>query len=67
MNNIYDLEGNYYEWTAEATAMYGRTNRGGNYRAAFTSLWISASNRANDRPTFTYGDNSARPALYVNL
>ena len=67
MNNIYDLEGNYYEWTAEATATYGRTNRGGKYRDAFISLWIPASNRSNDRPTFTYGTDSSRPALYVNL
>ena len=26
--NIYDLEGNVYEWTTEANATYGRVNRG---------------------------------------
>ena len=30
-NNIYDLAGNVYEWTQEASDTYVRASRGGNY------------------------------------
>ena len=67
MKNIYDLEGNYWEWTAEATFTYYRPYRGGIYSNASSSLWYPASYRSSYNPTSTYGCVSSRPAIYVNL
>ena len=67
MNNIYDLEGNYYEWTAEADLTDLRTRRGGFYNSASGRYWDPASYRLSSSPTLTSGSYSARPALYVNL
>lgn len=67
MNNIYDLEGNYYEWTAEAFRTHYRTYRGGYCITAGLGDWNPASYRTSYSPTDTYGYVSARPALYVNL
>ena len=67
MKNIYDLEGNYYEWTAEADLTTSRTVRGGRFSSASLSNWYPASNRFSYLPTVTPGSISARPALYVNL
>lgn len=67
MKNIYDLEGNYHECTAEATLTGSRTSRGGYYFDAALSNWYPASDRFSYYPTDTFGYFSARPALYVNL
>ena len=67
MNTIYDLEGNYYEWTAEAFDALIRTFRGGLYGNASSSYWLPASYRSSSYPTSTNGYLSSRPALYVNL
>ena len=67
MKNIYDLEGNYLEWTAEADNTYSRTLRGGYYDNASIGFWYPASSRDSNFPTHTNGYLSSRPALYVNL
>lgn len=67
MKNIYDLEGNYWEWTAEAGDTYRRTLRGDGYYNGGGSYWTPASDRGSGGPTGTLGRYSARPALYVNL
>ena len=69
MKNIYDLEGNFYEWTQEAVDTSNRTFRGGSFFYASTGGWLTAS-RWNDREptsTDTLGGNSSRSALYVTL
>ena len=67
MNNIYDLEGNFREWTQEASGTSGRTNRGGDYYNAGLSNWYPASIWSNNDPTNTSGSLSSRSALYVTL
>ena len=67
MKNIYDLEGNDFEWTAEADFTLFRAHRGGNFSDASYSDWYPASYRSSYYPTYTGGYGSARPALYVNL
>ena len=66
MKNIYDLEGNYWEWTAEANNTDLRTDRGG-YNIASYSDWNPASYRSSYNPTITSGYDSSRPTFYVNL
>jgi hypothetical protein len=60
MNNIYDLEGNLYEWTQEALNTNGRVERGG-----YCGDSDSPSCRYHDYPYGTY-DGGSRLALYVN-
>jgi len=67
MKNIYDLEGNFYEWTQEAYTTSGRTIRGGVYDSASGSNWYPASSWNYSCPTFTFGSYSSRSALYVTL
>ena len=64
-NNIYDLAGNYYEWTQEASFTNGRVYRGGNYDSTGSSH--PASSRNSYFPGISYSYNSARVALYVAL
>ena len=67
MKNIYDLEGNFYEWTQEAYRTSSRAYRGGYYSYASRSDWYPASNWGNNLPTSASGYDSSRPALYVTL
>ena len=61
-SNIYDLEGNVYEWTQEACNKGRRVGRGGNHN--FSG---SPSYRNLDYPTESYGSNGSRLSLYVGL
>lgn len=65
MKNIYDLEGNYFEWTAEACNTDSRTLRGGYYGNANYDIWNSASHRNSNNPTLNFNNYSSRPTLYV--
>ena len=64
-NNIYDLAGNYVEWTQEVADK--RIRRGGFYWD-LSVINDPASDRNNTPPYFSnYSDNrmSSRPALYI--
>ena len=67
MKNIYDLEGNFFEWTQEANGSSSRTLRGGSYYDASNSNWDPASYWIGGNPTGAYGNLSSRSALYVTL
>ena len=67
MKNIYDLEGNFYEWTQEADSTSFRTSRGGSYGYASGSYWYPASYWSSYDPTGAIGFRSSRSALYVTL
>ena len=62
-NNIYDLAGNCWEWTQEASHTSGRIDRGGYCSASGSSY--PASDRNVDRPSNSSSDYSSRPALYI--
>ncbi len=64
-NNIYDLAGNAYERTQEASTTYNRVSRGGYYNSPGSGA--PASYRFSFDPTFSVSYVSARPALYVAL
>ena len=51
MNNIYDLEGNNYEWTAQAYSTYGRVYRGGAYPNIPIGNFYPASDRGYGHPS----------------
>ena len=63
--NIYDVAGNYCEWTTEALDTSGRVVRGGN--SFCNGSDDPASGRADDDPTYSNFDYSFRPLLYVAL
>ena len=65
MKNIYDLEGNYFEWTAQASSALGRTGRGGNCSSVALSSFRPASSRGNSYPTNTIAYSGSRSALYM--
>ena len=60
INNIYDLEGNLYEWTQGASSTYYRVLRGGNFGYS-----LSPSGRNDDYPDDTLGKGGSRLSLYV--
>ena len=60
VNNIYDLEGNFWEWTLEANTENVRILRGGHYRGSF-----SPSDRNVNSPYTTYDNRTTRITLYV--
>ena len=64
-NNIYDLAGNYWEWTQEAALSSGRVIRGGNSNNSGSSY--PASYRLNYTPDYTVSIFTSRPVLYVAL
>ena len=63
--NIYDVAGNCYEWTTEASDTNSRVVRGGNY--SLSGSVSPASNRYNFNPTYSSIYYSFRPLLYVAL
>lgn len=70
IKQIFDLGGNYWEWTAEAHYMVTRVMRGGEYIHAGSN--IPASTRYNYgtigiRSSTTNKDYSARSTLYIKL
>ncbi|MCI8548879.1 MAG: hypothetical protein HFJ38_08385 [Bacilli bacterium] len=60
INNVYDLEGNGYELTAEAYTTNHRSRRGGYYKSS-----INPSNRYNHVPTYPDTTYCSRVALYI--
>ena len=58
--NIYDLAGNCYEWTMEASNTSNRVKRGGRYDDAYP-----VSFRNYSLPTYYYDNLSFRPTLYI--
>ena len=67
MKNIYDLEGNYSEWTAEARNTDRRLSRGGNYYNVSVGNFLPASNMSSSYPFVTSSDCTSRSGLYVKL
>ena len=66
MKNIYDLEGNHYEWTAEANSPFGRVSRGSNYGDAYDGDFNPASYRNSSYfPTDSNNYRSSRATLYL--
>ena len=64
--NIYDLAGNYFEWTQEASSNYSRLLRGGSYDSSGSA--IPASDREAGYGGIPYNSDSrlsSRPALYI--
>ena len=63
-NNIYDIAGNCYEWTQEASYTYVRASRGGNYSDYGSSSPVAS--RVNRSPDNSNNDGvSSRPILYI--
>ena len=62
-NEIFDLAGNYYDWTQEAYSSYYRVGRGGSYVSS------GSSNPAADRGSYSAGSSSSngssRAVLYI--
>ena len=66
MKNIYDLEGNHYEWTAEANSTDRRANRGSFSNGASIGFFNPASYRDNYfSPTSSNVTVSSRSTLYL--
>ncbi len=63
VQNIYDLEGNFWEWTSTAGNTHGRAYRGGFCEESGDT----ASELRNVSPTVMDNFVSARPGLYVSL
>ena len=66
MKNIYDLEGNHAEWTAEAYSTDYRARRGSDYDYALVGYFIPASTRYSNNPLDIYNIIfSSRSTLYL--
>ena len=65
MKNIYDLEGNCFEWTAQAYNTNIRVIRGCNYIVVSNSVFYPASYRLSYAPSNTDDGNSSRSGLYL--
>ena len=66
MKNIYDLEGNFWEWTLEAYAAGSRVGYGSSYNSTINNLYYPASNRGNHLGPTVLNDNiSSRSILYL--
>ena len=65
MKNIYDLEGNHYEWTAEAYSTNLRAFRGRYFGSATIGYFYPASNRIYDFPAVFFDASSSRTTLYL--
>ena len=63
-NNIYDVAGNFFEWTMEASSTYNRANRGGDYDGY--GSFGPASYRYSISPDYTITDDSSRSTLIIN-
>ena len=62
-NEIFDLAGNYYDWTQEASSTDHRVGRGGYYSNSGSS--DPAADRDFGNASFNYGNDSARATLYI--
>ena len=66
MKNIYDLEGNFWEWIMEENTTVNRTSRGGFSDRAREKIFYPASYRGRNayNPTYTDMNASTRSTLY---
>ena len=64
-NNIYDLAGNYNEWTQEAYYTFSRICRGGD--DTVSGYTVPASSRIIPDPPFVATNASSRVILYVGM
>ena len=62
-NEIFDLAGNYFDWTQEANSTYYRVVRGGNYDNSGSSF--PAADRVSYAASPNVGHNPARAVLYI--
>ena len=62
-NEIFDLAGNYYDWTQEANSTYDRVSRGGDYPNSGSS--VPAADRYNVNAGNSNSDRSSRAVLYI--
>ena len=65
MKNIYDLEGNCAESTAEVNTEDTRTARGNQYDSVKFNSFFPASIRGYEIPYYTNGDCTTRAGLYM--
>ena len=65
MRNIYDIEGNFFELTAEASSTIGRAVRGSYYYYASNGNFTPASYRNENNPTYSHISCSSRSILYL--
>ena len=66
MKNIYDLEGNHWEWTLEAYSTGDRTGRSNDYRSVNNGNFYPTSGRYSDHyPAFANNNRSSRSVLYL--
>ena len=63
IKNIYDLSGNYNDWTQEGCSNNYRVARGGDYSS--TSSYAYTSYRDNQNPMYENNFNTSRPQLYI--
>ncbi len=63
VNNIYDMAGNVYDWTAESYFSNSRGLRGYAY-FTISDSWY-AGYRSNDYPTYSYDRYGSRVGLYL--
>ena len=66
VKNIYDLAGNVYEWTMEATNNGTRVVRGGNYNNSGIECPASCRSSSNSNPSSSNIYRGFRVALYIN-
>ena len=66
LKNIYDLEGNNKEWTAQADSNYKRVARGTYYSdASYDNFRPASTLNTYDPPIYWYDMNSSRTTLYL--
>ena len=63
-NEIFDLAGNYSDWTQEAVSSDSRVSRGGNCNLSGSRF--PAADRGNNYASDVYGSDSARATLYIS-
>jgi len=63
-NNLYDVAGNYCEWTMESASV-NRIHRGGSYHSGWPSNCWGANMFCLNSPSRGYSDSSFRPCLYL--
>ena len=62
-NEIFDLAGNYYDWTQEASSAYDRVSRGG--VCSVSGSRFPAADRNVYNASVSHGNVSARATLYI--
>lgn len=65
MKNIYDLEGNFCEWTLEACYENSRAGRGGSFQNTNSKDFYSASYHFSSYPIQQHNVVSSRAILYI--